>query len=97
MALDLARIHPLSDFQRNSKEHIRKLKKSGKPAILTVNGKAEVVIQSADAYQTLLDDHELMESIRAISRGLDQARQGKGRTVRGFLQELAQEHGIALK
>ena len=30
MGLDLANIHSLSDFQRNVKKHIRRLKESGK-------------------------------------------------------------------
>ena len=97
MAIDLAQIHSLSDFQRNTKDHIRKLKKTGRPAVLTVNGEAEVVVQSAEAYQKLLDDHELLESIRGISRGLEQARQGEGRPMRDFLEALASEHGLSLK
>ena len=97
MALNLANIHSLSDFQRNAKDHIRKLKKSGEPAILTVNGEAEVVVQSAEAYQKLLDDRELLDSIRGISRGLEQAKRGEGRPMREFLETLAQGHGISLK
>ena len=97
MTIDLAQIHSLSDFQRNTKGHIRKLKKTGKPAVLTVNGQAEVVVQSAEAYQKLLDDHELLESIRGISRGLEQAKRGEGRPMRGFLAALANEHGLTLK
>jgi PHD/YefM family antitoxin component YafN of YafNO toxin-antitoxin module len=97
MALDLASIHSLSDFQRNAKQHIRKLKRSGKPAILTVNGQAEVVVQSAEAYQKLLDDRELLESIRAINRGLEQAKRGEGRHMREFLEELGKENGISVK
>src|ERR1022692_2378508 len=97
MALDLANIHSLSDFQRNAKDHIRKLKESGKPAILTVNGQAEVVIQSAEAYQKLLDDRRLLESIRGISRGLEQAKRGEGRAMRAILEELARDRAIALK
>jgi len=97
MALDLGNIHSLSDFQRNAKQHIRKLKRSGKPAILTVNGQAEVVVQSAEAYQKLLDDRVLLESIRGIGRGLEQAKRGEGRQMREFLEELAKEHGISVK
>jgi prevent-host-death family protein len=97
MAVDLADIHSLSDFQRNTKEYIRKLKKSGKPAVLTVNGEAEVVVQSSEAYQKLLDDRELLKSMRSISRGLEQARRGEGKVMRGFLEELASKHGISLK
>ena len=87
----------MSAFQRNSKEFIRKLKKSGRPAVLTVNGEAEVVVQSAEAYQKLLESHELLERIRGISRGIEQAKRGEGRPLRVFLQELADEHGISLK
>ena len=97
MALDLVNIHSLSDFQRNAKDHIRKLKESGKPAVLTVNGEAEVVVQSAEAYQKLLDDRALLDSIRSISRGLEQAKRGEGRAMREFLEALAIEHGISLK
>lgn len=95
--IQLRDIHALSDFQRNSKDYIRKLKKSGKPAVLTVNGHAEIVIQSADAYQKLLDDRQLLETIRGIGRGLEQARRGEGRPMRALLEELVGEHGIALK
>lgn len=86
-----------SDSQRNAKDHIRKLKKSGKPVVLTVNGQAEVVIQSAQAYQKLLHDQELLEGLRGISRGLEQAKRGEGRPMREFLESLAGEHGISLK
>jgi PHD/YefM family antitoxin component YafN of YafNO toxin-antitoxin module len=97
MALDLADINFLSDFQRNSKKHIRRFKKSGKPTVLTVNGEAEVVVQSAEAYQKLLDDRVLLDSIRSICRGLEQAKHGEGRAMRDFLEDLAKEHGIPVK
>jgi PHD/YefM family antitoxin component YafN of YafNO toxin-antitoxin module len=97
MTIDLEQIHSLSDFQRNTKDHIRKLKRTGKPAVLTVNGQAEVVVQSAVSYQKLLDDHDLLESIRGISRGLEQAKRGEGRPMRDFLEALARKHGLALK
>jgi PHD/YefM family antitoxin component YafN of YafNO toxin-antitoxin module len=95
VALNLSSIYSLSDFQRNTREHIRKLKKSGKPLLLTVNGHAEVVVQSAEAYQKLLDDRELLEGIRSVSRGLEQAKRGEGRPMREFLEEIAKERGIA--
>lgn len=95
--IQLRDIHALSEFQRNSKDYIRKLKKSGKPAVLTVNGQAEVVIQSAEVYQKLLDGQHLLETIRGIRRGLEQAKRGEGRPMRALLEELAFEHGIALK
>jgi PHD/YefM family antitoxin component YafN of YafNO toxin-antitoxin module len=97
MAVDLSDIHSLSEFQRNTREHIQYLKKSGKPLVLTVNGQAEVVVQSAGAYQKLLDSQELLETLRGIGRGLEQAKRGEGRPMREFLEALAREHEIPLK
>ena len=97
MTVDLSNIYSLSDFQRNTRDHIAKLKQTGTPAVLTVNGQAEVVVQSAEAYQKLLEDQELLQSVRTISRSLEQAKRGEGRPMRAFLEALASEHGISLK
>jgi len=56
--IDLRHIYSLSDFQRNTRAHIRRLKRSGSPAVLTVNGQAELVVQDAAAYQRALDDRK---------------------------------------
>jgi PHD/YefM family antitoxin component YafN of YafNO toxin-antitoxin module len=95
--IDFDNIYALSEFSRNTKGCIRKLKKSGKPAILTVNGQAEVVVQSAEAYQKLLSECELLETLRGIGRGLEQANRGEGRPMRTVLEELANKRGISLK
>ena len=67
MAVNLTDIHPLSAFQSNPEEHIQQLKATGRPAVLTVDGQPEIVVQSADAYRRLIEDQELLESIRGLS------------------------------
>lgn len=69
--VDLNDIHSLTDFQRNAKEHIKRIKQTGKPHVLTVNGKAEVVVQDAGSYQALLETIERLEAIAGINKGLD--------------------------
>ncbi len=95
--IDVNEIHALSEFQRNSKEFIRRLKRSGKPTVLTVNGQAEVVVQSAAAYQALIEDQRFLETVRGVERGLEQARRGEGRPMRALLEEIAEKHGVSLK
>ena len=97
MELNLSDIYSLSDFQRNTRDRISTLKESGNPAVLAVNGQAELVIQSAEAYQKLIEDQQILESIRSIGRGLEQAKRGQGRPMREFLEALANEHGFSLK
>lgn len=53
--IDVRDIHSLSSFQRSTREHMRRLKETRRPEVLTVNGKAEVIVQDASAYQDLVD------------------------------------------
>jgi len=71
-------IHSLTDFQRNAKKHIHRLKKSGRPNILTVNGKAEVVVQDAKAYQMILERLDYWEAVEGIKEGLKGIARGEG-------------------
>ena len=48
----LTDIASLTDFKRNTSEAIRRLKTTGQPRILTVNGRAEVVVQDVASYQS---------------------------------------------
>ena len=54
----------LTDFAKNAKAHIKRLKRSGRPELLTVNGKAEVVVQNATAYQNLIESLEKLKGDR---------------------------------
>jgi prevent-host-death family protein len=54
--LDITRdINSLSNFKRNTSEFMQQLKETGAPIVLTVNGMSEIVVQSVEAYQKLLD------------------------------------------
>jgi len=59
--IDVRDIFSLSDFQRNARDHIRRLQRTRRPEVLTVNGKAEVIVQDARAYQRLVAGRERPE------------------------------------
>jgi PHD/YefM family antitoxin component YafN of YafNO toxin-antitoxin module len=42
-------IHTLDSFRRQSKQHVDRLKETGRPEVLTVNGKPALVVQDASA------------------------------------------------
>jgi hypothetical protein len=54
-------IGSLTDFARNTKAHLKRLRRTGRPELLTVNGKAEVVVQNAAAYQRLIESLEKLQ------------------------------------
>lgn len=94
IAIDLNEIHSLTDFQRNAKDHIVRMKKTKRPLVLTVNGKAEVVVQDKESYQKLLEELEATQTLLAIQRGLDDVRNGRTKPARQFLEELRKEMKI---
>ena len=71
------RIRSLSDFKRNSREFLEQMRETGNPVVLTVNGKAQVVVQDAASYQKLLDYIDEMEALEGIKRGLADVEAGR--------------------
>ena len=87
--LDLTKdIRSLTEFKRNTNELVENLKRTKHPLVLTVNGKAELVVQDAESYQNLLNAAELIETIKGIKRGLDQMKEGQGRTAESLFTEM---------
>lgn len=87
--LDMNRdIHPLTDFKRNTVQFLRQLKETGQPVVLTINGKAELVVQDAKSYQKLLELAERLETIEAIREGMKEIDEGKGRPLDDVFDEL---------
>jgi len=93
--LDTREIHSLTDFLRNHKVHLARLKKTQAPEVLTVNGKAEVVVQDAASYQAILDRLHRMETIAAIQEGMTSAERGELKPAAQVLAEMQARYGLS--
>jgi prevent-host-death family protein len=93
--LDITKdIQSLTNFRRKSAQFLKQLKKSKRPVVLTVNGKAEAVVQDAEAYQRLLDIAARADVYEAIRQGLDDIARGRTRPAREVFNELRRLYGI---
>jgi len=93
LALDVNHIHSVTDFQRNTKLYVARLKKSKTPMVLTVNGRSSVIVQDANAYQEDMDRLAQLEEERfvaAVNEGI--ADMKAGRMIP--LEELKRKHVI---
>ena len=95
--LDITDTKSLTDFNRNSRKHVERLRESGKPELLTVNGEAAVVIQDAGAYQELLRKADYVETVEAIRAGMAAHKRGEGIDVLKALENLANKNGFSLR
>lgn len=79
-------IHPedivsMTDFKRDTVAHLRRLKKTRRPGVLTINGKAAAVVMDAAAYSRLMETIYRAEAIDGIRRGLQDSAAGRVSSV----------------
>ena len=93
--LDISRdIHSLTDFKKNTSEFIEQMKQTGEPVVLTINGKAELVVQDAAAYQKLRQVAEEARVLEGIRQGLADMHSGRTIGLDEFKQHARTKHGI---
>ena len=95
--MELSRdIQSLTDFKKHTPTFLRRLKKTRKPVVLTVNGKARVVVQDAASYQKLLDLTEEARILEGIRRGLEDMKAGRTITLDEFKKHVKKTHGFSV-
>src|SRR5919202_255229 len=93
--LDITKdIQSLTTFRRRSREFLKQLKKSKRPVVLTVNGKAAAVVQDAEAYQRLLDIAAHADAVEGFRQGLEDVKNGRVRPAREFFAEFETRRGL---
>jgi len=88
-------IQPLTTFRRRSSKFLQQIKRTKRPVVLTVNGKAAAVIQDPEADQRLLDIVAQADAREGIRQGLEDARKGRTRPAKQFFREFETQHGIS--
>ena len=89
---NLKNIQSLASFKRNTVELVEQLKQTKSPLVLTVNGKAELVVIGAEEYEEMLQKIEQAESIKAIRHGIDAFKKGEFRPAREALDQLGKKN-----
>ena len=93
--IDLSQdIRSLSDFKRNTSEFMTQMKQSGHPVVLTVNGKAELVVQDAASYQRLLELAERAEMMEFLRESREDLEAGRTQPALDALERLAKKHKL---
>lgn len=81
-------IHSMTAFKRNSTGLMKRVKKTGRPLVLTVKGKAEAILLDPASYR---DVAEHLDAVAAIRKGLAQAHQGLGRSIDEVFDDLERD------
>jgi PHD/YefM family antitoxin component YafN of YafNO toxin-antitoxin module len=103
-------IHPVTDFVRNHKRHQERLRTTGRPAVLTINGTPELVLQDVRAYereaeeaQRIREENRLLrerveelETLVALDEAYAEMERGEGRSMEEALPALRERLGLGV-
>jgi hypothetical protein len=78
----------LSNFKRHTVEFLRRLKETGRPVVLTIDGEAELVVQDTASYQKLIELAEQGEQLNMTRRAVAEMKAAQGRPAREMLAEM---------
>ena len=90
-------IRSLSDFKRHTNELLARIRVSGHPMVLTVNGKAKLVVQDAASYQKILDTLDRAQAIAGIRKGLADMKAGRTSSAHQAFAQVRKRHNISAK
>ena len=79
-------IRTLTEFKRDTTRLISHLKHTGRPSVLTVNGKPALVVMDAETWQDVQNQIEYARTVTAIRKGFAQARDGQGTEASAFFE-----------
>ena len=88
-------IQALTTFRNHSATFLQQLKRTKRPIVLTVNGKAAAVVQDAEAYQRLLDIAAQADAAEGIRQGREDVAKGRVYPARDALTAFRREHGLS--
>ncbi len=93
--LDISKdIQSMTAFRRKPAKFVKRLKATKRPVVLTINGKAEAIIQDTESYQRLLDIAAQSNVYEAIRQGIQDISHGRTRPAREVFLEMRRKYGI---
>ena len=89
-------ITSFTEHRRHLRDHLRRVRESGRPLFVTTNGETDAVVLSPEAYDALADRAELAESLAMIDRSAEDVRSGRTQPAKPALRKIADELGLKL-
>lgn len=77
-------IRSVTELKRNTREIIEQVRRTGRPVVLTINGKAGAVLLDARTFERHLSASNMA---RPLAPAEEDVRAGRTRSMRSFLRE----------
>ena len=85
-----------TEHRKHLREHLTRVRETGRPLYITTNGKTDAVVLSPGAYDELADKAELAESLVMMDRSMEDICAGQTKPAKPALKKIAYELGLKL-
>lgn len=89
-------ITSFTEHRKRLRDHLRKVRETGRPLYITTNGQTDAVVMSPEAYDELADKAELLQSLALIDRSKEDIAAGRTQPAKPALTKLASELGLKI-
>jgi prevent-host-death family protein len=89
-------ITSFTEHRQHLRDHLKKVRETGRPLYVTTNGETDAVVLSPEAYDALADKAELAESLAMIDRSMEDVAERRTHAAKPALRRIADELGLSL-
>ena len=86
----------MSEHRAHLTKHLRQVQETGRPMVITQNGRPAAVVLSPSVYDELVRQAEFTADIAAIEQSLADAGAGRGQEADEALRKIVGKHGLKL-
>jgi PHD/YefM family antitoxin component YafN of YafNO toxin-antitoxin module len=94
MSVHVSDSESFANFAGDPTRYLERMRKSGEPMLLTLEGQTAVVVQDAASYQRFLERVDRLEAIAAIKAGVQDIAAGRTVPVRQAFEEMTRRLGL---
>ena len=89
-------ITSFTEHRQHLRDHLRRVRETGRPLYVTTNGRTDAVVLSPEAYDSLVDKAELAESLTVLERSMEDITEGRTQPAKQALKKVADKLGLKL-
>ena len=86
----------VTEHRQKLRQHLDRVKKSGRPLYITANGETKGVLLSAEAYDELADRADLAGTVGMVRRSEAEIAGGRSVSAREGLRSIARKRGLSV-
>ena len=85
-----------TEHRARLREHFERVRETGRPLFVTTNGRTDAVVLSPATYDALVEEAELLRSVKAIRESERDIAAGRTMPAREAVERIARELGVTL-